>query len=131
MASNVFSNLHDEDADAPPDFEAFVDSLTRLANILLDDVIFNAKDRKYTVLLFGPCPATKEVKIYEIRIDECSTPWRFSYTEVEIKDTGLKVVGSGAQSFLAHIKMHPEKAASTPYGHCCRTQQLSEFSLSH
>lgn len=115
MASNVFSNLHDEDADVPPDFEAFVDSLTRLANILLDDVIFNAKDRKYTVLFFGPCPATKEIKIYEIRIDECSTPWRFSYTEVEINDTGFKILGSGAQSFLTHVKMHPEKAASTPY----------------
>lgn len=115
MASNIFSNLHKEDAKQAPDFVSFVDALTRLANLLLDDGIFDAKNRQYTVLLFGPCPRTKELKIYEIGIDEGLTPWRYAYSEVTIEDTGLRILGSGAKSFLKHARMNPHKVASAPY----------------
>lgn len=115
MASNVFANLHDEEADSPPSIEEFVDATARLANVLLDDAIFNAKERKYTVLLFGPCPNSKELKIFEIAVDEATTPWRYNYSEVEIQDTGLKLVGSGSTGFLQHAKDNPHKIASAPY----------------
>lgn len=115
MASNIFSNLHDESAEYPPNFHSFVETLTRLANILIEDDIFNAKNREYTVFIFGPCPLTKELKIFQIALDHGATPLRFSFFEVEIQETGFRIVGSGMNSFFDHVDKNKHKAATFPY----------------
>jgi len=126
MASNVFSNLHSETSERPPDILSFADALTRLANILLDDDVFNASAREYVVILFGPCPHTGDLRIFEIGYDRNTQPWRFAHKEIEILDTGLIVRGSGAQSFMDHAKKNPEKLRSMPYAEILLDTILSE-----
>ncbi|MGR3464927.1 hypothetical protein [Limimaricola sp.] len=115
IAANTFGNLHKPEETQPPDLSSFVEALTRMANLLLDDVIFNAQDRKYTVFLFGPCPRSKALKIFQIAIDETSTPWRFAHSEIHIEEAGFKLAGSGVKSFLGHLQKNPHKAATAPY----------------
>jgi len=114
MASSVFMGLHSNETDQAPKMTYFAETLARLANVLLDDVIVNAKEREYSIFFFGPCPRDADIKIFEILIDRTTQPWRFASIEVPIKETGLAVAGSGAPSFFAYVKKNPQTLA-LPY----------------
>ena len=123
MASNFFLSLHDNKSKSAPYLVDFADTLVRLANILLEDVIANAKDRLYSIILFGPCPKTKELKIIQIEIDKERQPWRCAQSEVRIQETGFKIIGSGSRAFLEHVKENPHKAVSMQYAEIIGTSE--------
>jgi len=104
MSSNMFLNLHSEDASDPPSFKDVAIAVENLANILLDDYIFNAKDRNYQVALFGCCPATGELDSYIIEFDQSATPIRYAAKENPFVDGYPMALGSGSNYFWAKVK---------------------------
>jgi len=99
MSSNMFLNLHYEDGNAPPSLRQLADSVANLANVLLDDYIFHAKDRDYQVALFGCCPATGSLESYIVEFDRSTNPIRYGVKENPFHDGNPMALGSGSGHF--------------------------------
>ncbi|WP_444460012.1 hypothetical protein [Rhodobacter capsulatus] len=103
MSSNMFLNLHYENANAAPSLKQLADGVSNLANILLDDYIFHARERDYQVALFGCCPATGELESYIIEFDKDAIPIRYTAKENPFFDGHPMALGSGSGYFYGAI----------------------------